>query len=403
MKRSKMQDSLLALLGLAAVAVYVLACRPSFSPDGARIVFPSIDTDAKQAAILCYDLKEKTLETVYRHIRVPQVREPETPADPKKPAGAKSEPSLFYGSSSEQSLHAVQWHADGRRVVINALSYIMVLPVGAAAPARMLQLEHALDAGVLMNPQPVLGRYQYLTDKKLILRVDLDTGAILSKAAGAESVLFGQDGRLFYYSNVEAGDKPDHMEIGILDPETLAMAPQIRLGAEECGEISGFAAMARDGSRLALTTRIKDSPAMLLFRGQKVEKILAVAEGRNGVNAGNAEWALDGKTLFVAYTREFPGKDSCQYGVMEMPVDRGSPRDIPLFSGGCSDDSVILFQIALSPNGRTLAANGACLEAKDLKGEHRALYLIDLADPARRVIQVPVPSASAGGTAGVKR
>jgi hypothetical protein len=411
MKQRRVCDSLLALLGIVAVAVYVLACRPSFSPDGSKIVFTSFDPDGKQTSVLCYDLKAKTLEKVYQTTVVDKVREPDPAAKPDQKKEAEQKPFSFsFDSSQEQNLASAQWLSDGKRVAINALSYVLILHAGSTGPVRLLQLQNALDSGTLMRPLPVLGKYQFIPDKEFLLRVNLETGEMLAAPDKKGYMLFGQGNQLYYLVAADVVEKPgsseataESVEIGRLNPDTLGTSPLLKLkGEEQYGELTAFGAAARDGGRLALTTSFSKIPKVLLFRDNKLEKTLALAKEGSGIEAGNVEWSADGKALYVAYARKQEDAP-CRYGVLEVPVDGGSMREIPLFTGDSRDSWTISFQIAIAPDGRTLAGSSTCFENNDdIKSEDRALYLVDLGSAARKVTKVPVPLERTGKPAAPK-
>ena len=131
MPKPKIQDTLLTMFGVAALIVFVLACRPSFSPDGNKIVFPVRNNGTKVESVALYDLKKQSLET------------------------------LFVSPPGEDWL-AVQWLPDGKRVLVNGVSFIAILPLGSSNPTRFLPLEKKLDEGSLMIPPPVIGKYQFI-------------------------------------------------------------------------------------------------------------------------------------------------------------------------------------------------------------------------------------------------
>lgn len=409
-KQRRVCDSLLALLGIIAIVVYVLACRPSFSPDGSRLVFTSFDSDAKQTSVLCYDLNTKTLETVYHAAVVDKVSEPE-PAPNQNEDAEKKPFSFSRGSVKEQYLVTTQWLPDGKRIAINALSYVLVLPVGSAGRTRLLQLQNDLDSGTLMRPLPVLGKYQFIADKHFLLRLDLETGGILAAPDKKEYMLIGQGNQLYYLAAADivstpgsSEEKAESVEIGKLNSETLAATPLLKMKGEETfGELTGFGAASRDGSRLALTTNLSKTPKVLLFRDNKLEKTLALAKEDSDVTVGNVEWSSDGKTLYSAYARKQENAP-CRYGVLEAAADGSSVREIPLFSGDSSDSWWVAFQIAISPDGRTLAGSSAGFEDNDdIEGKDRALYLIDLGSAARKVTKVPVPLDRKGSAEKTKK
>ena len=125
---------------------------------------------------------------------------------------------------------------------------------------------------------------------------------------------------------------------------------------------------------------------MLLFRDNKLEKTLTLAKEDSGITVGNVEWSADGKTLYMAYAQE-QDNAPCRYGILEAPVDRGNAREIQLFTADSSDSWSATFQVAISPNGRTLAISSTCFEKEDVKSEERALYLVDLGSAKLGILQ----------------
>jgi Tol biopolymer transport system component len=391
MNSAKIRDALLTLLGITALVVYVLACRPSVSPDGTRVVFPIIDQKAKAAFVVLYDLKKKNVETILA------------------PLGAKDE---FLAYSA-------QWLPDGRQVLINGISSILILPFGSPKPMGFIPLEYVLDPYSLAIPPPVVGKCQFLVgqnsedsdkgkgdnsdDKKYsFIRVNLDTGEALSAPSRGECILSGSGGQVYYVTETRDGDEKG-TEVGRLDLDKLIQIPMLRLKQKESGEINPFLALSRDGSRIALTGKLHDAPRILLFRGSTLERTIAVGSQESGITIGNAEWAPNGDRLYVAYTKKTGTEDNCRYGVLEIPVNGGGIREMPLFSGTEADDRMLYFQIALSPDARQILTTSVCLEDKAIKSQDRALYLIDLKSPGRKVTRLAVPFPSAPEPAAEKK
>ncbi len=90
-----------------------------------------------------------------------------------------------------------------------------------------------------------------------------------------------------------------------------------------------------------------------------------------------------------------------QYSVGEIPVDGGPTQLVPIarVQGDISDhlDTPIILQIALSPDGTTIATSTGYLEEKFIDREDRALYLVDVQDPGRKVTKIPLPPPQKAG------
>ncbi len=390
----RVRDTLLTLFGIMALIVYVLACRPSFSPDGTKVVLPIMDAKTKVTSVVLYDLKKKSMETIF-----------------------VSAPAL----TDENRAYSAQWLPDGKRVVVNGVSTIMILPLGSSNPTRFLPLEERVEGNSLELPAPVVGKYQFLlgktsvqeknekgatvsVDKSALLQVNLETLDVKSAPIGFEGNLVGNGGQLFYIGKPENGDEGSY-ELGRLDTEKLTKIPLLQVKEKDSGEPTGFVTPNKNGSRFALMTKLEDAQRVLLVRGNVVEKTISVAARDSGIRLGNAEWSPDEKTLYLAYTKKVNEEELGQFGVLEVPLAGGRVRETPLFTAKPDkDNSLILFQIALSSDGRQIAATSACLgEENGVKAEERALYLVDLSNAKRKVTKVALPLPPVSGSAAEKK
>ena len=389
MNSAKIRDTLLTLLGVAALVVYVLACRPSVSPDGTRVVFPIIYQNTNKVSVVLYDLKKKALETIFD---VP-------------------------GAKDEFLAYSAQWLHDGRQVLINGVSSIMILPLDLPKPTRFIPLKYVLDPYTLALPPPVVGDCQFLAgqtsaeydkgntsgDKKYsFLRVNLDTGETLSAPSRGQCFLSGSGGQVYYVAETPDDDDKSY-EVGRLDTDKLVQIPMLHVKETESGEITPFLAPSKDGSRIALAGKLQHASRILVFRNGALERTIAVGSEESSITVGNAEWAPTGDTLYVAYTKKPAKEDNSQYGVLEIPVNGGEIRSMPLFTGKDDNDPLLFFQIALSPDARQILTTSLCLDDKAIKAEDRALYLIDLKSPSRKVTKLAVPFPSAPESAAQKK
>jgi hypothetical protein len=387
--KSRIRDTVLTLLGITALIVYVLACRPSFSPDGTKVVFPLIDRKARQTSVVVYDVKKKTVETI-------------AAASSTKNSGEDKDEVLAYSA---------QWLPQGRQVLANGISLIMILPVGSQSPTRILTLDDKLEAGSLIMPPPVIGNYQFLVsstsvqeknekgqtvtvDKPAILRVNLDTWDTVTTRIRMNVNLIGNGTQLFYTGETQNGDQ-DVYEIGRLDPEKVTQNALLQLRKEEYGELTGFLSPNKKGDRFAITAHLDDAARVLLVRGSVVEKVLSVAGKESGIRIGNAEWSPDEKKIFAAFIKKLDKDGNAQFGILEVPLDGGSIHELSLFTGKSTDDTLWFYQIALSPDGRQVAASSVCVGSDgDIKPQDHALYLVDVSSSAWNVTKVPVPFPS---------
>jgi len=93
-------------------------------------------------------------------------------------------------------------------------------------------------------------------------------------------------------------------------------------------------------------------------------------------------------------------KPQAEYAVCEVKVPSGEAREVLLCRAGLPqvgnppgnspEFATYLFQIALSPDGKTIAASTGLLD--DFENEaDRALWLVDLSTPERKTTRVTVP------------
>jgi hypothetical protein len=359
MKTNRLRDILLTSFGILALAIYVLACRPSFSPDGARVVYTVIGK--KQTRVMLYDIRDKRSETLFVALNPTE--------------------------SDHKIAYSAQWLSNGQQVLINGESSIIILPVGSSKPARLIMLDDEVDTDSLILPPPVVGNNQFFINKSDILRVNLETGETLKVPVNDNREYFllkGPGSQVFYTLPSGDNEKDKVLEIGRLDTETLARMPLIELKLQEGQEFGPFLSAAGNGSRLALTGQYRDEPQILIYRGLALEKTLSAATKESGIELGNTEWSSDENTIYAAFSRKLGDGDKAQYGVLGIPVNGDTIRETVLFTG--DKDGLGSFQIALSPDGRRIAATSA-----NHKLEDQALYLIDVGNAEWRAAKIPVP------------
>ncbi|MBI4327968.1 MAG: hypothetical protein HY674_22285 [Chloroflexi bacterium] len=375
----------LALIAMAALTIYVLACRPSFSPDGSKVLFPCLDPETQSASVVLYDRTTRKSERVFA---LPGA------------GGAKEAPVL-----------SAQWTPDGKQAVViwhdeeSKRFQVVVLPLGGRNPTRFFQVPEVKgtasrpgDSALmsLVIPPPIVGRHLFLGGESL-LRLDLETGEIKTEKISQEGIYLTREGAQVYYF---AGED-DEAEVGRLDTEKLTRTPLLQLKAKEQGEeFSPFLAFTKDGARIAVTRGKEANAQLLIYRGRQLEKTIPIGSEKQPMALGNSLWSPDGKTIYAAAVLKptGPAKDF-QFAVCEVPVQGGDVRIIPLFvidgSKGLDDAANMFFQIALSPDGKTLAASFPFLDQEKVKAEDRALFLINLASGSRKVTRMPIPLAPA--------
>jgi len=359
-------------VGLAALITYIMACRPAFSPDGSKVLFPYVDADAGTRAIGLFDRGDGTSRCLLSAV------------------GRRT------GYSA--SLMTAGWTADGKSALVFLAEEqggehvrVLLVPLDRNAPLRTYFVPDVKKATAsLVIPPPVIGRHVFLGGKSLV-RLDLTTGDIERAAFDAEISPIRQGNRIFYVG--ERRRPGADFDVGTLDPETLAPTPLLELKKEETGEIMPFIAVSEDGTRIAMAGRDGQNGRILIFEGKKLERFLSPETKTGASTIGNIEMAADGRTVYASFFREVASESSLQFGVLEASVAGDAAREIPLFQvrvdKGKMDQGSPVFQVALSPDGTTLAATSGLFPMETSEG--RALYLVDLKDAGRKVTRIPIP------------
>jgi len=372
MNPHRTRDLILTVVGCAAVLIYILACA-SFSPDDSKIVFPSWDPGTWSQSVAVYDRNARTTE----HLLA-------LPLD-----------DLLWVRPG--------WTPDGRRVIalwgdnsVNDRLQVALLPFRFKEPTRVLSVaEYDEIAASMMVPPQILGSYMFLTAKSSVLRLDLENGAIKKQEIGDEAQVVVQQGSVYYGRTLPAaeGSKEDYWQVGRLDANTLECTPIFQVPDTED---HGMLAVSRDGSRIAVMGKKDELFHVLVFGGKDLVATIPFGAPAEKLEPGNLQWSPDASTLYAVYVKPMADGARNQFGVLELPVNGGPSRQIPLFvvEGDTEDITAFVFQIDLSHDGQTLAGASTYVwlgEESELKAEDLALYLIDLTRPDRRVTKIPIP------------
>lgn len=372
MHRSSASHALLSVLALLAWAGCIVACRAAFSPDGKKVIFPYLTRNGNDVEF-----------GVALHDR-------ETGATTK-----------IYSSGKDERIMVPLWTSDGKRIVIvshvkagkDRLQVLMLSP-GEEAPTKTIDLPESADLVSLFNPPPLLDdRYLFLGGDA-VHRLDLETADIAIRKGTKNLCLAERNGKI-YYLQAKVG-KVVGYEIGtVQDPRgDLTLATLCLIPKADAEEFLPFLAVSRDGGKVALVVRSRQGQTLLVISGKEAPRRIPIERPEETGLLGNLEWSPDEKVLYGASAKQVNG-DSFEMGLCEIPLEGGAPRRTRLLTSGAknkkdSDATLEFFQISLSPDGKTAAALATYLDKID--PSDRALYLIDLASPERKVTKVPVPA-----------
>jgi Tol biopolymer transport system component len=377
---NRTRDIVLTFIGGVAVLAYVLACT-SFSPDDSKVLFPAFDRPSGGLALAVYDRDRRRTEHLF----------------------------ALPGLPSEDRLLRAAWTPDGRRVLAlwpesaaGDRLHVVVLPCGSREPVRVLVLPLNDDAQTsLVVPPAIIGSALFVGGEAQVARLDLETGAVQTNAVEGAILLAGHPDGVFYLRELpDAGVSAEEgYEGGRLDLRTLTCQPLLRVAKMPGQEIHSFFAVTPDASRWALSSTRSNRAAFLLYDGKTLTRALPATAADEELRVGNFVFSRDGSTLYATFMK--PAGDPAgpqkaqQCGVLEVPTDGSTPRPITLFrlAGDPSDETVYLFQLDRSHDGKTLAVCSTylALDEKDaLQPEDLALYLVDLSRRDRRVTKIPI-------------
>ena len=382
MKKANARNAALALTGLLALSLYILACT-SFSPDDSKVLYPAFSGNNGAIGLASYDRETARSELIF------------LPADLTEAETNAISPALLRG----------QWLANGRQILATWMGKekddvlnLTLLPFGGRGPVQhfTLPLKEAQNA-VLLAP-PVVGHYAFvMDDRNDAVRLDLANGQIKRHPLSqdnTECILYpSATGRkVFYLSDPNGGD--EHV-FGRLDPETLAPTPLLTFTNALDNGLSFTYDLA--GERIAFVSKAGGQSSLVVLERGKPAFTQPLPESGQRFSLGNGIFSRNGQTLIAGFARQPAGTAGVTLGLIEIPLRGGPPRETVLLHGleldSQGEDLMFYFQIALSHDGKTAAVAStyiACLSEKFNPGDC-ALFFVDLSDAKRKVTKVPIP------------
>jgi len=367
------------VVGLLVLLAYASAClpsRPSWSPDGSKLLYSYYDPKAEEAGVALFDRATGTTRSIF------------TVSDPGDDVGP-----IFIPA---------QWEAGGERAILRPGpegNELLLVPRESSNPEQRFELPTSVEWSPL--PVPEIAGSLYFGGKN-VSKFDLRTGEVTSRETEKVPHLYDGWGGVYYLAKDKRSVRGH--EVGRLNLEDLTLEPLFEL---ESKETHGIGALFRDvafdskGDRIALIGDGETGSSILLCSEAGLQETMVPELPLEQYVLENLQWSPDGETLYAAVFS--PAKssgfrifraDRMLFSVAEIPMGADPPRLIPIarVSGkfdGCVDCSGL--QIALSPDGSTLATSTAFLGPSSIKEEDRALYLVDVKDPSRPVTKFPLP------------
>ena len=394
----------LLIVGLAGWVTFILACigGPAWSPDGSQILFAYDDVDNSRTSVALYDRAKGS----FRVLLSQPHKENETVA-----------------------LHP-RWQQDGKRAMVAIFGgapdsddngcQLVSLPVKSRLPLQVYNLGRTPGC---VYAYPQIGDRVYFAQEDLRW-VDLKTGEIASRQfkingeySRQDEVILseGKDGLYYQRSlnrkfNASDGTERNEggREIGVVQTEDPSFKPWftfwdrdlsalgVESGASDVSPIS-IAADGRSGAMIVANTDDLSDKILLTEENKGIVRVVDPALGGKRFALGNLVWSADATTLYASALIATDTKDLHEYSLAEIPLDGSRVRltKISLIHGPTDSDFMDAFRfsmdVTLSPDGHWIAATPAVFGKKELDPADRALFLIDLTDPARRLTKIPIP------------
>ncbi len=376
MKTLNARNTALALIGLAALTIYILACT-SFSPDDTKVLYPAFDEASGRLGVAIYDRETKHSEPLF--VLVDDL------------GSNRNEPPYI----------RAQWLGNGQRVLIywteNNRLNLAVMPWNGGRSVRFYSLNDLKeDPNRFTMGLPVAADRVFLTGpSNEVIRLDLKTGTTTSRPlpqAKGEILLCPVPGdrAVLYLGQGTQNDRIGAM--GRLDLDTLQPIPFTTFTNELEMMEGSFFAYNPQGRRLAFVERAQPEHVVVLDNGREVfRRPLEVADGEK-LLFGNAVFTRD--KLVAAFQRETQTNSLSCFGLMEIPLGNQPPRETLLIRDlKTRDMAAFFFQVGVSHDGKTAAVASTYLAcaADNFKPQDCALFLVDLSHPKRTVTRIPVP------------
>lgn len=352
----------LVIIGIFGLLTCVFACRPSWSPDGSKILFPYYDPKTRDVGLALHDLV------------------------------AEETRSLFARRSARWDDRVVigQWGPEGKRAVLfSGEKEILTLPLDRSRPTRRIEVPGDVLCGA--GPWPVIGDRLFCCGER-VFRIDLTDGSVVSRTYGDvdSTVILGAGESIIYLRFLDKGHDFVGYELGEVDPENLKTEPSFRLSlrmleAHGIQELEGSIAFDPGEGRLAMTARTESGYVVLFLGPDGVESVLHPALPAEHVKLGNIQWARDSDRLLAAASTPGSKHGSTLLSLADIPLAGGHSKLYPVVELRKSYAYFEPFeiQIALSPDGTTVALATTYLDAGEVAVEDRALYLLALDQPSQ--------------------
>lgn len=372
----------LAVLALASLAVYLLACA-SFSPDDSKLAFPAFDPRTGDLGVGVYDRQTRRLEHVFSFSIITRPHEPRYEARMLRPQWVDNQRLIVSwppGGNSDDGLNVV------------------TLPIGGKGVMRQWTIEDVHQGSEkLSTPLALAGEHLLVPVRSnLICRLDLDTGRAQSKVVrGDELRLYPAGSSDFVFYVAANASQSNHSDFGKLDASTFA---QTKLFEVDGGELDMDAPIAfgRDGRQVAFLRKEQGAFSLRLLAVGQPPRTIPLATQKKETFLGSLALSPKGDVAYVSFAERMKTETNCSLGFMEIPLDGRPAQRTALFTrqGKTDEDMVRYLQLGLSHDGRLLAVSSTYLSVDDDEPSRQAnecgLFLADLTQKPPRITKVPL-------------
>ncbi|HWQ93357.1 MAG TPA: hypothetical protein VN673_16925 [Clostridia bacterium] len=375
------RNSTLALIGLAGLTIYILACT-SFSPDDSKVTYPAFDENG-QVGIAVYDRSERNTQMLYL-------------------------PATFAADGTNASgpeLLRAQFLPDGRHIAVFSFGSpedsgtsvrIAVLPWATRTATRIFEIPELSDSSAAALISPVIvGHRAFLMGSNQVLRLDLLTGRLhrhhLTEPGPELSLYPSPRGNTVFFIQEAQNDQP--VRFGTMDPESFKQTTLMTITNDVME--GSFFTYNNTGSQVALVVKADEERRLVVLEKGIPRFTRTLDRGEGKLTFGSAVLSPKSDFILASFQRTPAGATNASFGLMEIPLSTEPIRETLLITSAPSGDEMesFYFQPALSHDGKTaaVASTYLALGLENLKAEDCALFLVDLSDRKRKVTRVPIP------------
>lgn len=382
----------LALVAVLSFGLYILGCvgYAAWNADGSKLLIPYYSPQAKEWGVVLYDLKAHSSQKLMTQTGVDQ---------------GDTSMQVQWVNGASQPFIVVASKGRGRDDRKHLDAYLVP---GNGAPICNWLLPNFGDL-YLSGPFAELGGKVFIPTSSLAV-VDLrGTTDVVNYDDNEEPIVsLATDGKRVYYvrgasrpapTPENAGATEDGIEFGEVNLPDLKRIRYFELFNSELAaqgvELDGADLIVEQGgTRLAMLGKQGNASSFLIFNATRLERSLVPKLPASDCRVGGFTWPRSDMIYAVVGC---PTADHiAQISAAEIDVNDGSVRLAPVVRVNATGSSFWdgfddMLKPSLAPNGRMLAITTTVLDKSDVTQDNRALFLVDMKSPDRRVTRIAMP------------